>query len=345
MPLMSTRKEVAAQAGVSTTTVTNVVNGRGNVGEEVRARVLEAIRKLDYRPHPVARALALRSSKQLAIVCHLLSNPFFGQLFQDLTEQLHAAGFKSIALNGALVDLDYILEDLHGQIDGIFVLDGSLSLGAVKTLLHKGVPVVGQGYESRKEIPSVEPDFGAGMDQAVEHLVNLGHTRIAFVTSQPVDEYNLRYVEYCRALARRNIPLDAALIVSGTPPHVATPAAGYRVTVELLERNVDATAIIAYSDLVAFGAFRALREAGLRIPNDVSLIGWDNIMIAQYMDPPLTTVHTSTDALAKAFLGSLNRQINGEKPETPMRVETKLVVRQSSGIAPRYNPYHLVNHG
>lgn len=335
---MSTRKDVAALAGVSTTTVTNVVNGKGNVGGKVRTRVLEAVRKLDYRPHPVARALALRSSKQIAIVGYLLSNPFFGQLFQDLTEHLHTAGFKSIALNGTLTDLDYIMDTLHGQIDGIIVLDGSLPIATVRTLLHKGIPLVGQGYEARKEIPSVEPDFVSGMEQAVEHLVNLGHTRIAFVTSQPVDEYNLRYVEYCRALARRKIPLDPALVVSGPPPHVATPAAGYRVTVELLERNVDVTSIIAYSDLVAFGAFRALREAGLRIPGDISLIGWDNIMIAQYMDPPLTTVHLSTDSLAKALLASLNRQIEGKKPEMLSRVETKLIVRQSSGISPRFNP-------
>ena len=140
----------------------------------------------------------------------------------------------------------------------------------VQEFLAKGIPVAAQGYEGCADIPSVEPDFAGGMDQIVEHLVNLGHTRIAFITSHLANESNLRFIGYCRALASRGVHSGARAHhrLTGMPPYQDTPAAGYRMALELLERKIDLTAIIAYSDLVALGISRAVREAGLRIPGD-----------------------------------------------------------------------------
>ncbi|RPJ18894.1 MAG: LacI family transcriptional regulator, partial [Planctomycetaceae bacterium] len=177
---MATRRDVAALAGVSTTSVTNVITGRRQVGEAIRRRVQEAVRALEYRPHQMARALATRNTKQVAIVGRFISNPFYGVLLQELTDDLQAVGLRSIAFNSAFIDAETISEALTGQVDGIAVLDGSLPLVMVQEFLAKGIPVAAQGYEGCADIPSVEPDFAGGMDQIVEHLVNLGHTRIAF---------------------------------------------------------------------------------------------------------------------------------------------------------------------
>lgn len=344
MLILVTRKDVAARAGVSTTTVTNVLNNKGYFSPEVRAKVEQAVNELGYRPHSVARALALRQSNQIAVVVNNLDNPFFSQLYLSFNEQLNKSGYKAITIHGTWVNLDYIIEILQGQVDGIVILDGTLPKEVVKTILDSRLPLVTQGYELDAQIPTVEPNFAQGIDTVVEHILNLGHRRIAFLSGQHPAE-NQRHVYYHQALRDRGIPVLSELVVENTPPFQRNLEDGYRLAKNLLTRQVNFSAIIAYSDLIALGAYKALEEHGLSIPDDVSIVGWDNIPFASYSSPPLTTIHASLEHLAQQLVESLICQIRKKNCERLVRIPTELVIRKSTTVCSDSPPLEKLQSG
>jgi DNA-binding LacI/PurR family transcriptional regulator len=329
----ATRRQVARVAGVSTTTVTNVLNNHGNVSGAIKTRVLAVASQLGYEPHPAARALALKRYEKIAIICSSLMNPFFGALFHELVRELDEDGLKAISLHGDGVDLGYMSRIIQGHADGIIVLDGSLPSATVEAIQRAGIPVVAHGYEDDTAVPKVEPDFHQGVRLAVNHLVDLGHTRIGYLSPKSPQTDLRRFKEFGAAMEERGLPVDPSLVVFHPESGEDTPLVGYHATSALLERRAPFTALFAYSDILAVGAAKALREAGLEIPRDVSLVGWDDIPYAAFTNPPLTTVFTAVSETAHELKRLLSARIEGAPIADITRVATRLVLRTSTGPA------------
>jgi DNA-binding LacI/PurR family transcriptional regulator len=326
----ATRRQVAEVAGVSTTTVTNVLGSRGNVSEAIRTRVLAVASQLGYEPHPAARALALKRYEKIAIICSSLMNPFFGALFHELVREMDGDGLKAISLHGEGVDLAYMSRIIQGHADGIIVLDGSLPSATVEAIQRAGIPVVAHGYEDDTAVPKVEPDFRQGVRAAVHHLADLGHTRIGYLSPKSPETDLRRSKEFGAGMEERGLSVDPSLVVFHPESGEDTPLVGYHAAVELLARRVPFTALFAYSDILAVGAAKALREAGLEIPRDVSLVGWDDIPYAAFTNPPLTTVFTAVSETAHELKRLLRERIEGSPIADVTRVATRLVLRAST---------------
>jgi DNA-binding LacI/PurR family transcriptional regulator len=321
---------VAEVAGVSTTTVTNVLGNRGNVSEAIRARVLAVASQLGYEPHPAARALALKRYEKIAIICSSLMNPFFGALFHDLVRELDEDGLKAICLHGDGVDLAYLSRIIQGHADGIIVLDGSLPSVTIEAIQRAGIPVVAHGYEDDTAVPKVEPDFRQGVRSAVHHLADLGHTLIGYLSPKSPQTDLRRFREFGAAMAERGLSVDPSLVAFHPESDEDTPLVGYRAAAALLERRVPFTALFAYSDILAVGAAKALREAGIDVPRDVSLVGWDDIPYAGFANPPLTTVCAAVGDTAHELKRLLGERIGGASIPDITRVATRLVLRAST---------------
>lgn len=326
----ATRRQVAQVAGVSTTTVTNVLSGRGKVSDAIRTRVLAVASQLGYEPHPAARALALKRYEKIAIICGSMMNPFFGALFHELVRELDEDGLKAISLHGDGVDLGYLSRIIRGHADGLIVLDGSLPSSTVEAVQRAGIPVVAHGYEDDTAVPKVEPDFHEGVRAAVDHLADLGHTRIAYLSPKSPTTDLRRFREFGAAIAERGLAADPSLVVFHPESGEDTPQVGYDAAVTLLKRRSPFTALFVYSDILAAGAAKALREAGLRIPRDVSLVGWDDNPYAAFADPPLTTVRAAVGETARELKRLLAARIEGKPIAGITRVATLLVLRSST---------------
>ena len=338
-----TSSEVARRAGVSRTTVSFVLNNVRDQGisEATREKVLTAAREIGYEPNAAARSLAGGTTGTVGLVIpkaeHLYVDVFLAQLVASINQECHRHGLKMLIESsddegrepGGFVDLVR-----SRRIDGLIVVNpsepGREHLGR---LLEAGIPMVvfGAGLPDMERYHTTGNDTSISAKMAVNHLIGLGHTRIAFVNfAQP--EYlavNERERGWRDAMAEHGLPIDPAWAAYAD----ISAASGYRATRELLARKVPFTALFAGNDTVAFGAIRALNEAGLRVPEDVALVGYDDIPMAEFASPPLTTVRTDTIGLgrdAMAMLLALLRKetpVRTTVPEQPM----ELVVRESCG--------------
>jgi DNA-binding LacI/PurR family transcriptional regulator len=338
-----TSSEVARRAGVSRTTVSFVLNNvrdRG-ISEATRDRVLAAARELGHEPNAAARSLAGGATGTVALVipraAHLYVDVFLGQLVASINQECHRHGLKMLIEStdddgrdsGGFVDLVR-----SRRIDGLIVvnpsLDGRKHLGGIA---DAKIPMVvfGAGLPDVERYHTCGNDTSAAARLVVDHLVGLGHRSIAFVNfAQP--EYlavNERERGWREAMTFHGIAIDPKWAVNAD----ISAASGYRATQELLARGVSFTALFAGNDTIAFGAMRALREAGLRIPQDVALVGYDDIPMAEFASPPLTTVRTDTIGLGRDAMNMLLGLLRRDADIPTMRHEqpVELVVRASCG--------------
>ena len=323
------RKDIATLAGVSTTTVTNVMNNRSNVSLEVKNKILKLATELNYKPNALAKALSMKRSEQIGVLVNQLINPFFASLFENITEELHKSGFRTIALNGSFIDVEYITDALNGRIDGLIILDGSLALKNILQLKKNKVPFVSHGYESQGSFNSIEPDYFSGMNQIISYLNSKNHKNIAFLTPKEEDKSYHRYTGFCNSMKHFNLPICENSISIVNKTGVDEADIGYECMLKVLEYYISATAVVCYSDQMAIGAYRAIIESKLRIPEDISVVGWDNVYYSKFMSPPLTTINTSTSLMAKAFIKNITRQLNEENVPLVETLQVNLVVRDS----------------
>lgn len=337
------RQDVARLAGVSHTTVSNVIGGRGYVTEAVRRRVLQAAEELDYCPNPIARSLSTKKAQQIAVLVENLSNPFFAEMLLGLTHVLNQAKLRTIVLQGTCVDDEYVGLLCQGLVDGVVVLDGDarLSVSSFERLRKKGVPIVAHGLEQGAGFTTVTPPFRTGMYEIMAYLKSLGHARIAFLSPDVPDEANARLIWYRAYRSELGLACEEALIVKSPMGPSWTMNAGYAGALELLSRNVSATALICANDLLAIGALKALNERRVPVPQAVSVVGWDGIEAAAYTVPGLTTFYVDprsiAERLAQAIISSVSGQALSIEPVTG-----RLVIRDSTGppggsLAERYN--------
>lgn len=287
----ATIHEVALRAGVSTATVSRVLAGIGNSRPEVVATVLAAVEELDYRPSGIARSLKMKSTQTLGLTVTDIENPFFPELVRAADDTARALGYTML-LGSAAYDeersMRYLDLMVDRRVDGIIVASSQISERHWARLLKAPIPVVVVNAEpAGLPVPVIVSDNEGGSRLAVQHLVALGHRRIGYIRGPGAYTAAIPRLEgFLGACADAGLAPDATPVVRGE----AQVESGERGAAALLEQAPELTAIACYNDLTAIGALRALRAAGRRVPDDVSVVGFDDIAAASWVDPPLTTI-------------------------------------------------------
>lgn len=333
--------DLAVRAGVSTATVSRVLNGKPGVSSHARHAVLTALDDLGYeRPE----RLRLRSAGLVGLVVPELSNPVFPAFAQVVETMLSDRGYTPLLCTpspGGTSEDQYVDVLLDHGVDGIVFVSGShADTDASKDRYHRlrgrGVPLVlVNGYTAGIDAPTVSTDDAAAMEQAVGHLRSLGHRRIGLAVGP------LRFVPAQRKKAAFAALLARDLGVSDPEPHVVstlfTVEGGHAAATQLLAAGH--TAVVCGSDVMALGAVRAARARGLRVPQDVSVVGFDDSPLIAFTDPPLTTVRQPVAALGDAAVTALVAEIAGTPTSrAELLFHPELVVRGSTGSAPAAPP-------
>jgi LacI family transcriptional regulator len=339
---MTTIQQIAAKSGVSIATVSRALNGSPEVSEATRERILELARQLDYTPSAAARTLVSRRSHVVGVILDTgpghpdLLHPFFQEVLVGLKHGAGSLGYDLLLFasdvpgNGFGGKHSYLRRAGHHNVDGAIVMGFDGRDPEIAKLAGSGLPCIAVDADlhgPRTGFVMSENEQGARL--AVRHLHELGHERIATITgllkTRPGAD---RLDGYGYELADLGLELPAEYVVEGD----FYDESGYRGTRQLLELDRPPTAIFAASDLMAAGALRAANELGVRIPEDVAIVGFDDIGLASLITPQLTTVRQDMHALGEAAANGLAHMIDdpGAEPAREL-VPTRLVVRASSG--------------
>lgn len=330
-----TIKDVARKAGVSVKTVSRVLNNSPLVKDETRRRVLAAIDELDFHPNAAARSLVLHKSKSIGLVIADITNPFFPEIVRGAEDVANTHNYNVILCN---TDEDpdkeraYFDLLLEKQVDGIILSGSRVESDEIIALAQKGVSIVVINHDIRHPRVGVVTvqDEEKGYE-AVCHLVNIGHRRIAYIAGSPRSSSHMqRFAGYKRALNDNGIPFEDALVVQASP----TIEGGFEGMRFLLDRSPRPTAVFAYNDLQAIGAMEAIKQRGLAIPADVAVIGFDDIQLAAYTTPPLTTFRQPKYQMGQRAAEMLINMINRVAVrENRVVIEPQLVIRESCGYS------------
>jgi DNA-binding LacI/PurR family transcriptional regulator len=323
--------DVAAAAGVSIATVSRALNGGARISAQTRQRVLDIVDGLGYQPNDLARSLLAGSSGTIAVILPDITNPFFPELVKAVEEEVNRRGNLLLLCHSA-DDEQKALADLiqlrRKQVDGVIVLGGQLSGDRLAGVVQ-GLAVVTVDRDVRLPgVSSVQSDHRGGARAATQHLLDLGHTQVAFVGGpKGLSVSRDRQRGYRDALKRAGIAHDPAL----ESPGDFLEDGGYLATKALLAKPAKFTAVVAGNDLTAIGVMAALLEAGRTVPDDVSVVGYDDIRLASYVRPRLTTVRQSTGDLGRRAAALLYEAISGTRT-TPVHevLPVDVVIRESS---------------
>ncbi len=339
---MSTRArlaDIAQQAGVSEATVSRVMNNKAGVAEGTRQSVLTAIDVLGYeRP----TRLTSKRASLVGLVTPELSNPIFPAFAQVIESQLVRHGFTPVLCTqtpGGVHEDEYVRMLLDRGVAGIIYVSGQhadtlTSIDRYTELRARGLPIVMiNGYREGIDAPFISNDEFASMELALHHLIQLGHTRIGLAVGPE------RYVPVIRKIGGFRSGLKELLGVDDVDDLIVTTMfsleGGASAAGRLLERGV--TAIVCGSDLMALGAIREARVRGLRVPEDLSVVGYDDSLLIAFTDPPLTTVRQGVRSMSEAAVRALVDEIRGVQPTAGEYVfRPELVVRRSTAAVPRH---------
>lgn len=328
-----TRRDVAKAAGVSTATVSNVLNNSDKVKAETAEHVRQVIKQLNYSPNMVARSLSTKRTMQVGIILEDISNPFFAELAEDFER---AADEKNYFVNicMGLSKLDAYFENFISRgLEGIFVtaLPHKFDTQKLYRLVDNGIKVVASGNMQidTKRISSLENDYEDGMWKIMEYLYKLGHREIAYLSGLGRKlESDCRCRFYLNNVKRLGLNYEDHLLIDGKFPYTTTMLDGYQRARQLVESGKKFTAAVCGNDMMAIGAMRAFKECGLRIPEDVSVVGIDGTDLARYSSPSLTTLEVDKKLGRKAFELLYANMIQGNVGY--YRNGGKLLVREST---------------
>lgn len=330
-----TLEEIARLAGVSRSTVSRVINQHPNVRPEVREQVWRVIREVGYYPHAAARNLVTRRSQIIGVVIpetvpKVFSDPYFPVVLHAISNALAERGYHlMLSLLTPQQEEAFYQRALRGRVvDGIIVVSAQITDPLIARAYQDGLAVVSIGrYPQEPNVSYVDADNVEGARVATEHLLRLGRRRVATIAGPQTMAPGMDRLEgYRRALHAWGISPSPEWIAEGD----FTEAGGYMAMRRLLAVRPDA--VFVASDLMAVGALKAIREAGLRVPDDIALVGYDDVELARYTDPPLTTIRQPIAELGRVAVQLLLRQIEKGVRE-PQRVilPTELVIRSSCG--------------
>lgn len=328
---MPTITDVALKANVSITTVSRVVNNSSHkVHQATRERVQQVVQELDFRPNALAKGLPTKKTLTIGIIIPDISNPYYSEIVRGIQNVADKAGYSVTLQNTdgkqeGIIRSIYLLRDKSA--DGVIfsggIIAGYETLSILRELKER-VVVIGR---HQVDFPAVMVDNMGGASHAAQHLIGLGHTKIAFIGgSDGSTTSEDRLAGYRNALAQNGFPYDEKLVTQGS----WNPRSGYLMAKMLLRAKNRPTAIVCANDQMAFGAIKAAKEARLAVPDDLAVVGFDNIPLSSYFDPPLTTVEIPIQEIGAASMKMLIGLLSGIKFEKLKVFKTKLLVRGST---------------
>lgn len=332
---MAAISDVARAANVSKSTVSRVLNDTAPISEAVRTRVLAAVDALDYRPSNIARSLSTGRSSMVGVLVPDIGNPYYPEVLRGIEAVLVEEGYSLLlASTGSdVVRVTRVVEVLVDQrADGIVSL-APLGDDLIRFLLDRRVPLVLRRPAPETPTPglgTVDTDLGDAIADAIRHLTDLGHRRIGFVGANPGHAGACERLSLFRVgLERASVAFCPALVGECALSSEGGRAAGHA----LLALPAAPTAILAFNDIVALGVLRAASECRLRVPDDLSVIGVDDVSLASLVTPALTTVALPIAAVGASLARSLVGLIRGGAEQRHVALRGRLVVRQSTGVA------------
>jgi LacI family transcriptional regulator len=333
--MRTTIKDIAKKTNLSITTVSMILNNTGNFPEKTRQLVIKTAEELDYVPNALARGLITKMTKTLGLIIPDIRNMFFSTLAKGIEDECRKNGWTLILCNTSDIfkrDLEYIDMLQSKGVDGIlYCMSNDTSLEnyqeLVEQLRRKGIPyiMVDRSYNVGDEIVAKLDHFNGGY-LAGNHLLDLGHTKIACITGPiHLQDSRARLEGFKKALNDRNLDVNPHLVIEGS----FDIASGETAIDKLKDKEF--TAVFAFNDYMAFGAYKGLRKLGFKVPDDISLIGYDNIFLAENFSVPLTTIHQPVNELGKVATNYLINSIkNRSKIEVIQPFEPELIVREST---------------
>lgn len=343
-------KDIAARAGVSVMTVSKVMRDAPDISTATKARVRLLAQQMGYVPDTLAQGLRNRTTKLFGLIISAATNPIFARVVMAIEEQAHELGYDVIlahSLNIPEREESVIRRLLSRRVDGLFltpVYRLETTAPVYEELLRRGTPTVLLGHRAPfcNQFVNVETDDVAASYAATQHLLQLGHERIAYFAGPPAAPATQERLEgYRRALREAEIQVDDSLIFNAG----STIEEGEKAALQMLNEAPKATAVQAVNDLVAIGAAIVFLNQGLRIPEDLSIVGFGNVLTSEYFRVPLTTIRQPKLRLGLAAMDSMLKLLRGERPDGK-RLGAEIVVRQSSApphSAPAAQPRFLPN--
>jgi len=330
--MKTTIYDIAKAAGVSIATVSKVINGTGRISTDTRERITEIMQELDYQPSVVASALTGKSTFTIGLLIPDLANPFFAEIARSVEDRGHELGFNLVMCstdNNSKKEAGYITLLRQKRVDGIIIATGTSIEGLLSGLADYNIPLA----LISRDIPTIEADSvraddDTGAYQAVAHLTGLGHRHIALIAEDPeLMTTKERMRGYRRALEDANIAYTDDLVTISN----SSVEAGKQRALELMGSDHPPTAIVAFNDLLAVGVVQAAKELRLSIPWDLSVISFDNTVLAGIVDPPLTSVAVPIQQMGRQIMDMLIERVSGEKGDKRRIVlKPELIIRQST---------------
>ena len=332
LPIRPTIFDVARVSGVSYSTVSRVVNGHAYVRESTRQRVQAAMVELGYVAHVTARALASGRTQAVGLLAQEIDNPFFSVVIKGIDQEVSVAGYDLLLCtthSRREKEAEYVARLSHGMVDGLLIVLPTLLPEYVAQLRAQRYPFVLIDHDS--EAPGcnvINAANRAGTRAGITYLVELGHRRIGFISGRPdVGATHERFAGYQDALLEAGLPLDDDIVVEGD----FLEARGYAAAAELLSLGRPPTAIFASSDVAALGVLAAARDAGLQVPRDLSVLGFDDIVEASYLGAALSTVRQPLREMGRMAVQRLMSLLADPlQPAVRTVMDTELVIRQTT---------------
>jgi LacI family transcriptional regulator len=329
-----TIKDVAREAGVSTATVSRVYNEAVSVADNTRVRVQRVGTRLGYVPHAMARSLITRRTATIGVILPDLHGEFFSEIIRGVDTLVRARGYHLLvsSSHSSTEEVHAALQLMRGRVDGLLVLATERSTAGQPMPGRLPTVRIGAGLDGISEDVITVANHAGAMAMG-RHLLSLGHRRIAVITGGADNiEVQERLSGFRAALREAGLAPDPSLELAGD----FTEASGYAAGVRLAAMEPHPSAVFALNDSMAIGAMSALRAAGLDIPRDVAVAGFDDIPTAQYLEPPLTTVRVDISALGARAAERLFVLLRSPERQSPLRsvVPTSLVIRRSCGSRP-----------
>ena len=345
---MITIREFAKVSGFSPTTISLVLNNSPagqHIPDKTKERIRELAHKLGYHPNQFARSLRSSRSHAVAVMVPDISDPYCAQVLLGIDKSLYRSTYLPVLIdiqNSRARFRSYVATLLERRIEGVIAVANSLQLETemLDVLAKSGIPVIVIGRESAHAgISSVSVDNEKGAVIALEHLYKNGHRRIGFIRGpKRVVDSARRWHGICKFAKGASLPLDTKLVVE-LKDSASSSEAGFEAMNRLLQQGTRFSAVMAFDDMTAFGAIRALTQAGVKVPEHCSVVGFDDVAAAAYYNPPLTTIRQSMEELgnigASIFLQATEAQQNNGKGGKPVqrKLEPVLVVRASTAAA------------
>ena len=324
----TTIKEVSLQAGVSISTVSRVLNKSGSTSEETRKKVMQAVKQLKFKPNSMARALATQKTGGIGVVVNSLSSPFFSELLEGIEAVVEEHGMHLLVSNGRADSTreSECIQYLDQRADAVIGFFEALSdHELIEYSENNNVVVIGRNIvDLSPNCIYLDNEYGGYI--ATQFLIDSGHSKIAHISGPlQLPDSRARLQGYRQAISDANLPYDERLVYEGG----FLEASGQTAVERLLKRDLDFTAIFIANDQMAAGALKALQLNNVSVPDEISLIGYDDIIIARYLSPTLTTVKQPLLEMGKAAARVAIAQIENREEEVRCKFEPSLVKRHS----------------